>query len=62
MRTSSALEPISDELIARLRAAAAAASPSQARTWLPVPGPATRLLQAVVRAIQAQPPGWYLHA
>ena len=53
-----ALPPLSADLVARLRAAAAAASPSEARTWLPAAPPAVTILRNVIRAMCPPIFGW----
>ena len=62
MRLPLTLDPLSDDLIARLRAAASATSPGEARAWLPAPRPTTRLLRILARYLGAPSIGWYLHA
>jgi hypothetical protein len=45
------LAPVSDDLAARLRAAAAASSPSEAQTWLPREPAARSFFRTLIQAI-----------
>jgi hypothetical protein len=56
------LPPVPADLVARLRAAAAAASPSEARTWVPTATRATGFQQTLFRVMWALAAGWYRHA
>jgi hypothetical protein len=52
------LPPVSEDLAARLRAAAAAVSPSDARTWVPPAPTPTGLLRVLIQAICPPVAGW----
>jgi hypothetical protein len=52
------LPPLPEDLAARLRAAAAAASPSEARTWLPKPPSTAGILRALIQVLCTPGAGW----
>jgi hypothetical protein len=54
------LSPVPEDLVARLRAAAAAGSPGEAQTWVFSGARATGLLTLLFRAVSLT--GWYRHA